>query len=257
MNDFVVPARFRNICQDRLPDYGPMFPAPGLPGTRPVPIEHWLMRDERFDEQVSFRRWLVHHKREQVIAVRPEARAALDEVLALVLSDLGVDAALEKDGKTDPLGRLAGLVQEDICILQKVGDEHVLTAGLLCFPSSWSLVEKIGRPLLDIHAPVDSYSQDMGRRVQRMFDMIRPDMILCRTNLLHYADPCLYQPRTEANRRDLGPEMPKPFVRVERQTLRKLPQTGAVVFGIHSYVVAVDNIPQQRLTGLFGASAHG
>mgnify|MGYP000846223527 CR=1 FL=1 len=32
-----------------------------------------------------------------------------------------------------------------------------LAAGSLCFPSSWSLVEKFGKPLQDIHAPVPGF----------------------------------------------------------------------------------------------------
>ena len=47
--------------------------------------------------------------------------------------------------------------------------EHILTGAVLCFPSSWTLSEKLGKPLLRIHMPVASYDSQMGARVQRMF----------------------------------------------------------------------------------------
>ena len=57
----------------------------------------------------------------------------------------------------DPMGTLGHLVQEDLCLMEKRGEEHVLTAAVLCFPASWRLADKIGRPLEAIHVPVPEY----------------------------------------------------------------------------------------------------
>ena len=54
-----------------------------------------------------------------------------------------------------------------------------------------------------------------------------------RANHLCYGDTDLHAPRTEADRRDKG----WAFMRVERQALRRLPATGAVLFSLHTYVV--------------------
>jgi len=136
--------------------------------------------------------------------------------------------------RAHPLRSLGLLVQEDFCILQKPqgSDEHVLTGAVLCFPSSWTLADKLGKPLLRIHAPVASYDAQMGARVQRMFDAIRPEQPLWRANLLRYTNPALYQPRPEfapKDKRDDGD-----FVRSERQCLLRLPLSRAVVFSIHT-----------------------
>jgi hypothetical protein len=39
-------------------------------------------------------------------------------------------------------------------------------------------------------------------------------------------------------------------VRSERQTLVRLPQTGAVLFAIHTYVVALDSLTPAERAGL-------
>ena len=100
-----------------------------------------------------------------------------------------------------PLLTLGRLFQEDFCILEQTGPEHALTAAILCFPASWTLSQKLGRPMTEIHIPVESYTPDIARRVQRLFDAIRPDQPLWRANSLIYDDPTLHQPRLEGERR--------------------------------------------------------
>tara|TARA_B100001989_G_scaffold43972_1_gene27519 strand:- start:349 stop:762 length:414 start_codon:yes stop_codon:yes gene_type:complete len=132
---------------------------------------------------------------------------------------------------------LGRLVQNDFCILQKTGNEHVLTAAALCFPASWSLEEKFLKPLIDIHTPVKEYNDVIAKRVQRLFDGLQIDRPLWRFNALYYEDPHLFQPR-RANqpRRKPAPNKANYF-RSERQTLVKLPKSGAIIFGIHTFVV--------------------
>ena len=65
----------------------------------------------------------------------------------------------------DPLDIAGRLVQEDLCILQDVEGELRLTAAVLCFPNRWRLSDKLGRPMLAIHAPVPSYAERLGKPV--------------------------------------------------------------------------------------------
>jgi hypothetical protein len=133
-------------------------------------------------------------------------------------------------------------VQEDLCLLDKPAgaDEHVLTAAVLCFPAMWTLAEKIGRPLVAIHRPVPDYDAGLAARVQRLFDGLRPveagGRILMRMNALDHPSPALFQTRREAEPREQG-RGAGGFLRIERQCLRKLPRTGAVVFSIHTTVL--------------------
>ena len=129
----------------------------------------------------------------------------------------------------------AGHVQEDLCILQKQGNQHVLTAAVMCFPSSWDVRQKIGRSIASIHGPVPEFS-DVSTTVERMLSAIRVEQPLGRANFLIYTDPELHQPRGEGIDKPIDPDAPR-YIRVERQTFRRLPETLAVVFAIHTYVV--------------------
>lgn len=241
------------ILQAALPHVPWMDPRTRrLPGILPLEGEDWLRQDEAFAAQMAERDRLIAGVPDRVHALLPEGRAAADEVFSLVLDRLcrtpgyglsgdvvtrpdGVRVALDRD---QPLLSLGRLVQEDLCLLQADGaGEHLLTGAVLCFPASWTLSQKIGRPLTAIHTPVEGYAGDLARRVQRLHDAIRVGQGLWRMNALVYDDPTLRQPRPE------GEARPRPvegrFMRCERQCLIRLPETGAVLFSIHTYIVPV------------------
>jgi hypothetical protein len=227
-----------------------------LPGIQPLDLRDWVWVDDAFSRQMLYREYLMNNQTNAVLAMRKEANAAVDELLEMLVAHLktvdgylvsskgvmrpdGVLVPLDKWPAIETIGRLG---QQDFCVLTKQCDEHVLQAAALCFPASWRLDEKIGRPMVAIHEPVDNYSVVMAKKVQKMFDLMRPEQPLWRANCLIYSDPDLFQPRREDIKRQLTGT--KRWVRVERQTLRKLPQSGAIVFGIHSFVV-----PEERMSG--------
>ena len=236
-----------------------------LPGVMPMQGDDWLHVDDAFAGQMAERDRLLASVPETVHALSEQGRPAAAELYETILARLthdpeyhvGSRAARRPDGVAvtldpdQPLLTLGRLVQEDLCLMQRVGDEHLLTGAVLCFPASWSLAEKIGRPLTGIHTPVPSYDADIARRVQRMFDAIRVDQPLWRMNALVYVDPTLHQPRREADprtdRRGGG------YVRSERQCFIRLPETRAVVFSIHTYVVRIESLPADAREGLIEA----
>lgn len=243
------------ILQDRLP-LAPWMAAHTLrlPGTQPIPPAEWLQVDEAFAAQMAYRDQLIAGAADAVHAVMPAAEPAAAELLALVLEHLAgaPGYAVEREGVRRPDGVLVSLdgppllvagrlVQEDLCIMERPdgADEHVLTAAVLCFPSNWTLSQKMGLPLSRIHVPVDVYDEAVAKRVQRLFDRVRPDAPLMRSNLIPYDRSELHNPRPEFARR--RPEEVR-FVRVERQTILRLPATGAAVFSIHVYQVPLDAI---------------
>lgn len=238
------------ILQAEIPDAQRQAAAARLPSMLPVAAGALLTVDDAYAAQLAEKARLIAADRASVIAATPGAEAALAETLDHVLADLSrrpdfevAEAAVRRpDGATvgldraDPLLTLSRLVQEDICILQRQGGEHVLTAALLCFPAAWTLAEKIGRPLTRIHVPVPAYDDGIARRVQRLFDGVQPGRPLWRANLLRYDVPDLFQPYTEAERRKVG-AADSAYERSERQTVFRLPVSGAVVFAIHTTVV--------------------
>ncbi|GAW36183.1 hypothetical protein RA2_03253 [Roseovarius sp. A-2] len=236
------------ILQQRLP-YDVEAKRP-LPGIAPLDMAEWLLVDEAFSAQMAERARLLSERRDDVLAVTDGAAPAMAELLQYVLDWLaengagyvisakevrrpdGVSVAIDRD---DPMGTLGHLVQEDLCLLERRGAEHVLTAAVLCFPASWRLAEKIGRPLTAIHVPVPSYDDGIARRVQRLFDGVQPGRPLWRFNALYYAEATLHQPRQRVQPEEA---MKLPFLRSERQCVLRMPETRACVFSIHSYVIA-------------------
>ncbi|QUJ77308.1 DUF3445 domain-containing protein [Sulfitobacter albidus] len=235
------------ILQHSLP---PEMRAPSrLPGTAPAASDDWLRVDDAYAGQMARRIDLLETRAAEVLFLDPTALGAAREVLAQarhLLPGLGFedgpdgircpDGRLVVADQSDPLGTLGRLVQEDICLMRKEGAEHVLVGAVLCFPASWRLAEKAGRPLVGIHAPVAEYDDALARRVQRLFDGVRVGRPLWRFNRLWYEDPELFQPRSRVAPRAMA-GAPAPYVRSERQCILRMPDSDVCVFTIHTYVV--------------------
>lgn len=246
------------ILQRHLPS--DMRTGRGLPGIQPV-VGPWLRVDEVYGAQMARRVDLLRDVPEQVLYLDPATRPVAQELLADVLTllpDLGFEVSAAHvicpDGRevslspsANPMMLLGQLLQNDFALLEKRGDEHVLTGAVLCFPASWRLEEKAGRPLTDIHVPVEEYTDELAVRVQRLFDGIQTGRPLWRFNQLWYDDPELFQPRSPSEPRSVGTDqIGGPYYRTERQTLLRLPVSRAVVFAIHTYVIRREDVMSQK-----------
>ena len=225
------------ILQDTVP-FDISNPKP-LPGIAPMDLSEWFLTDEAHDAQLQERARLIDTQYQDVVAMTEGSEPACQELWQIAQDSLrarGERVSLTDRG--EPLKSLGKAVQEDFCILEKRDDEHVMTAAVLCFPASWLLSEKIGRPLTHIHGAVQDYDPNVARRVQRLFDGIQVGRPLWRWNALWNDDPALFQPRSVIDPRPPADPDHAPFLRCERQCLVRLPQTRAVVFSIHTFVLA-------------------
>ena len=239
------------ILQDALSEEQRSAAAMSLPGMQPTTGTDWITIDSAYSEQLAEKERLLCVDQDAVLRCMPQAFEAIHELLDEVLNLLSrrmdfstddntvrrPDGQLIKIGKATPLLTLSQLIQEDLCILQKQENEHVLTAALLCFPASWTLAEKIGKPLTAIHNPVPEYNADIAKRVQRLFDGVQVGRPMWRANYLNYSSPALFHPRTEVQPRT-DDHKRGTFQRSERQTVWRLPKTNAVVFAIHTAIVS-------------------
>ncbi|MEO0763611.1 MAG: heme-dependent oxidative N-demethylase subunit alpha family protein, partial [Pseudomonadota bacterium] len=162
-----------------------------LPGLRPM-TGGWTQVLADHAAQLALRDRLVAERRDAVIAMLDKGRAPAGELLSLLSAegDRGgafprverpealrrADGALVPVDRGDPMATVARLVAEDFCLLtRRDGEaEYRLVAAALCFPSRWSLAEKLGRPMTAIHDPVPDYDADLARRVARVFDALAP-----------------------------------------------------------------------------------
>ncbi len=243
------------ILHTRLPlDPAALTSLHRLPGTFVCAQADWLIRDEVFAQQMSYRERLITEHSDKVIAHPSTESGWLSPLIDMILSALdphyiiGRDIITRPDGhqvaRTNDLKMIGQLVQEDILILERDGSEHRLVGGILCFPASWTLSQKVGASLNRIHAPVSAYSDSMNDRVERMFHNLPMDRILARYNFLEYDSPELFHPLGEYETR---PQGTRNYLRMERQTIRCIPGSEARVFAIHTYVVDKRKLPVDQV----------
>jgi hypothetical protein len=208
-------------------------------GTRALAAEEWLVRDDAAPWELALRVRLLTEQRDHVLACTEHGLAAAEETEALVgiwLSNHGL-APMEKGADPHPLARAGLGVQEDLCLMvQHKGAWH-LEGAVLCFPSMWSLGDKIGQPAAVVHAPVQHYAEELAGRVDTFFDRLRPGGLVRRRNLSLWPACLLWVPTpTLADELwDPAPaddSQPRLWLRSERQTLRRLPETSAILFTI-------------------------
>ncbi|MEO9901615.1 DUF3445 domain-containing protein [Nisaea sp.] len=142
------------------------------------------------------------------------------------------------DNALDLAGRL---VQEDLCLMTPGEKGYVLHAASLCFPGRWVLGEKLGRPMMEIHEPVSGYAEKLGKPVDRFFTHLTADKPVSRLNWSILDDPALFQTsghsstvrQSGVTAQNAGERL---WLRVERQTLRRLPESGDILFTIRTFV---------------------
>jgi len=204
-------------------------------GTFPVEITNWLPRDAETDLTIALKKKLLASRRDEVVGFKVGGEAVAEEAALLVSQWAGVE--LSSTG-INALVEASSLVADDLAVLQPVksadGNEKLLlTAAVVCCPSRWTLAEKIGHDMLTVHAPVAKYAEHVGAAVDNYFQRITVEKPVWRSNWIIQDHPALFQPVIPP-----GPLLENPqdlWIRMERQTLRRLPETGGILFTIRGY----------------------
>jgi hypothetical protein len=226
-------------------------------GLRPLDLADWIELDDDYAAELAAKATVRERHPDTVFVALPEATDACQEVLDALVEHLEatwpqhfrrhgatVDNALtgetvKVDGSTlHPLDAASRLVQEDLVVMIDRDGTLVFGAGSVCFPNRWDLRSKLGLPLRDVHAPVSLLNDQLGDTIDKFFARLTPERGFWRLGwgVLDSAD--LYQPLdgTAAPR----PDTPTPgdlVIRVERETLRRFPCTGSVLFTIRTHLM--------------------
>ncbi|PFH52551.1 hypothetical protein AMATHDRAFT_74037 [Amanita thiersii Skay4041] len=166
------------------------------------------------------------------------------------------------------------LVQDDLAIMIEGKDgKYYFQAGAICVAGFWRMEDKIGRALDEIHISgnVPRYQEKLQTSLERFFRRLPVDKPVIRNNYFIQ----VVQPRGEESgidpeelawstttngledeysngqrfslpKRDMKPTAETLRLRTERQTLRRLPISGAIVFTIRTYVIPVEELGKER-----------
>lgn len=205
--------------------------------------DQWLQRDPDLpSRKVGFADW------PEGIQLTPEAETPGCELAAML-------------GTTGALPEAALAAHEDMCLLTRRDDEEVyrLIGAAVAWPSDWHPKDKISLPLRALHAPIAGYEEQLATGVDRFMETLRPGPIYGRCNwfiaatgarrwLEHRSPADAFAHVTPDNAGDTL------FVRSERQTLRRLPNTGAILFTIGIYVEPLGKLSPANITMLAQAA---
>jgi hypothetical protein len=217
----------------------------------------WLAPSDEHAQTLAAKRVLLATRYGDVFRALPEADSPSRELLMLLADHLprhqpaiyqSVDNGLINrvtgeswdiaQSTLHPLDHCGRLVEDDLCLMHASAGTYRLIGASLCAPNRWRLDERLGLPLASIHAPVPGYEPALHRPVEHFFAALKPDRIVTRVNWGIADDPALFQPAGHdtddaISAEDAGARL---WLRVERQTLRRLPQSGAVLFTIRTEV---------------------
>ena len=177
------------------------------------------------------------------LAARAEGFAAYPAGIQLSPEGEGPGAELAvMFGLAGGLPEAARAHHEDMCLLTRAADDepYRLVGAAVAWPSDWTPADKLGLPLRALHAPIHGYEDQLADGVDHFMAKLKPGAIYGRCNwfIAAMGDRHWIADAPEAAFAHVTPDNAGEslFVRSERQTLRRLPRTGAILFTIGSYV---------------------
>lgn len=207
-------------------------------GVKPLDPANWFVRDAEWQPTIDMKRRLLATRRDDVVACTPDADdvvlAAIDEAAQLVLAWAGGSTT---NHGIDALVDAALCIPDDLTVLAPQpgdGASHLpFVAGVVCSPSRWRLADKIGLDMLAVHRPVARYAEHIGAAVDVTLERLTEHRPVWRSNWTLEDHPALFQPAVPE--RPLVDDPGDLWIRIERETLRRLPRSGGVLFTIRGF----------------------
>jgi dimethylamine monooxygenase subunit A len=236
-------------------------------GLQPMSSRDWLQLDGNYADFMCAKRKHLSASPELFYRTLPDSLAAQRELRRMVVAHLLEEHAAFfslsdgtltcvagdhswdlNDEAIEPLWQLSAFVQEDFMLLEEFEGRPTITAASNAYSSSGRLVAAVGRDVRWAHDPVPNLTTLHGSRIDRILASVHEDAPCARFNWQltplasvffppdpHAANKAALKSVSAQLSRDpsLAPSLL--HMRVERQTLRRLPETRAVAFSIHTY----------------------
>jgi len=231
-----------------MPDWLRLFPDADhrwAMGLRPGLAAEYFAPQDVTGTLLPERAALISAEPEKYALISRDGEAALAETVALARS-LGATIDVAANAPAAALLSALGAAWEpDVVWLQRTGGDaephaslNRVVGGIVCFPSSWALADKLELPMADVHEPVPGLNAALARQIDRFLDKLAPGDFWTRENWSLSRSPArnqhtsLQRPPHAWPRLDAATPLTEVWIRLEHQILLRLPQTGAVLFGI-------------------------
>ncbi|KAL8744377.1 MAG: hypothetical protein Q9190_003373 [Brigantiaea leucoxantha] len=167
----------------------------------------------------------------------------------------------------DPMQTCARLVQDDLAIMfEREDGQYYLLAGAILLAGFWRLEDKFGMPLSEIHTSGDvpGFKAKLEKGMMNFFRRVQPAQPVLRNNYFIQVDDDLawshsIGPEDEEDVGSGGATMQATgwataeknkaiehhYFRSERQSLRRLPRSGGVVFTIRTYFEPITKVADE------------
>lgn len=210
---------------------------------RGEPVEFFASRDQTGALLAERRRWLAEAP-QRYAGMLPGSEGAVAETLRLT-PEWGLPPQ-------SSLIALGGVLEPDLLLMVPDANGVMrLQAGVLCFPTSWALADKLGQTMEFIHGPVPGLNDTMGGQIAQFMGRLKPGAAYFRQNWGIAATAELnMHPAMQRPRPGLPLDPAALWLRVEHQALLALPSGRGLVFGIR-----IETIPLTTVRSDVGASA--
>lgn len=147
----------------------------------------------------------------------------------------------------NPMQMAGRMVQEDLALMFEGSDgQYYLLAGSILLPGFWRLEDKFGMALSEIHTSGDvpGFKTKLEKGMMNFFRRVQPGNPVVRNNYFIQVDSNLAWSDSLGDEDGQGigwftaeknRAVQHHWFRSERQTLRRLPRSGAVLFTIRTY----------------------
>ncbi|KAF9458633.1 hypothetical protein BDZ94DRAFT_1325343 [Collybia nuda] len=225
----------------------------------------WIELESTYRERIAERKHLYTIHGKTILDSLPGSEKACYELMEMVLQFLCVryPKLFHFDEKTgmfqnfilgsqssiktmDPLMFLLEHVPEDFLITQEDRNTglYVLMAGVSCSAVGWNMATKMGKTLEEIHDPVPDYKEKMQFSMNRYFSKMPCEKPIQRGSWsLEIGQPLFLQPN-DPHFKLRAEQLPHLdindiYLRVDWQTLRRLPVSKAIVFNFKALFTPV------------------
>jgi hypothetical protein len=222
-------------------------------GLKPISETEWLLPDDGA--------YFLEEKQhlldtEPVFAAFEDSITEQIEAANIIAKNISVDYRNDEP----PLKAISRHISDDTIIMAKRDGEWKLIALSLCSPTFFNADYALGKSLHLLHEPIPTGDFKLSDRIARIFDNLKPDNILERFNWTVQWSDKRYTPdgsfmRKMADDGDINDAAAMLYERVERQTIRLLPETGALLFTIRIRLTKVRDILQDSDARQYFANA--